>query len=201
MTGKLSYEFPSERKNVIELVRAIPSNWSWVDGYLYATKELYSSDRVAENTRLLISRFYSINPNIVGTDDVPFEEQDLRRERKPRSNPKITDIVLRHKLFSSILFDEAAFETPEISIETVKELAEGFIGMGYKGWIHSYSGYRDNNKFANPERYYFNHDYQGSPASVSVEWDEGNGGKKENLEGILKIIQSLSLKELKEIEV
>jgi hypothetical protein len=199
MTEKLIYELPEDK--VAKIINSIPSNWRWVDGFLIAPKKLYEEGKIAENTRLKISRFYSIKPTIIGYNDAPFEEEAERKEGLIA--PKLTDILLKGKLFSSIHFDEAGFETAEYNIDTVKELAIGFIQKGYKGWIRGYSGYRNNNKYDNPEKLCISNshteesfDNPAMPPHIELEWDKEYGGKRENLSKIINTIEKFGLKEL-----
>ena len=203
MAEKLIYELPEDNiEKIAKCINAIPSNWSWVDGCLTAPKKLYEQGKIAENTRLNISRFYSIKPTIIGYNDAPFGEKAARKEGLIA--PKLIDIILKGKLYSSIDFYEAAFETSECNMDTVKELAIGFIEKGYNGVILAYSGYNDNNKYDNPERFGISTSHTeesfhspAMPAHIKLTWDKEHGGKKENLKEIIKTIEKLGLKELK----
>lgn len=204
MKNEIIYELPEEKGGLIEIIDSIPSNWSWIDGGLTPTKQLYGIDKIAKNTRLRISRWYSIKPTIIGVDNVPFEEERGLRERKEFVIPDLFGALCEGKLFSSVHFDEAGFETPEISIGIVKKFVRYFLELGYKGWISAYSGYRNNHKYDNPERFHFSHYHQGTsvfgpelPPHISLEWEEEYSGKKENLSQIIKKISSLNLKEIK----
>ena len=203
MAEKIIYELPEDNiEKITKCINAIPSDWNWVDGFLIAPKKLYEQGKIAENTRLNIGRFYSIKPTIIGYNDAPFGKEEART--KGLIAPKLTDIILKGKLYSSVHFDEAAFETSEYNMDTVKELAIGFIEKGYKGRIEAYSGYRNNNKYDNPETLGISTSYTeksfhslAMPAHIELEWDKEHGGKKENLSKIIKTIEELGLKELK----
>ena len=78
MASKIVYELPEDNKKVSDIVGVIPADWCWIDGRLTAPKQLYRELRVAKNTRLKISRFYSIKPSIIGSDDVAFEDYWFR---------------------------------------------------------------------------------------------------------------------------
>lgn len=188
--NKLLYELPTDNRKVAVIVDAIPSDWCWIDGFLGAPRLLYEQRRVAHNTGLLISRFYSIKPTIIGVDDVPFEDiYTLRERNQGLIVPQINDIVLRGKLHSSVRFDEAGFQTPQLPLSAVKELAREFILLGYKGWMSAYSAYKNNHKFDNPERVSFTHSHTPGgtitnpsplPPHISLKWDEKFGGIREN---------------------
>lgn len=206
LVNQLLYELPEDREAVAEIVRAIPSGWRWVDGYLSAPRELYRSGKVAGNTRLVISRFYLIKPTIIGADDVPYEdEKSLRKTEQGLLIPRIADVILRGKLCSSVSFDEAGFKPGEISIDAVKELAGEFIRRGYKGRLHTYSGYQNNNKYDNPETFSFTHARTGGgtivhprplPPHISLEWDPRHGGKREHLESIIAELERIRVRQL-----
>lgn len=192
---ELIYELPKEKDKLIEIIDSIPSNWSWIDGFLSAPKELYKKDKIAKNTRLYISRWYSINPTILGADDVPFEKEYGLRKKEEFVIPNLFEVLCERKLFSSVSFNEAGFETSQKFIKY-------FIGLEYRGWISADRGYRDNNKYHNPERFSFSHlpkrvFGEELPLHISLEWDKEYGGKKENLLQIIKKILSLNLKEIK----
>jgi len=205
MPGKLLYELPEKRKDLIEIVSSIPSYWSWIDGRLFATRELYNSGKIATNTRLFISRFYSIKPTIQGVHDTPYEDHPIDVIEGEIFGPKIHDVLFGGKLFSSVVFDEAAFDTPnKITMDMVKKLVEEFLRMGYMGWISAFSGFRNYNKYDNPESFNFQYGEREWPTPtskftaphISLEWNQEHFGKKENLEGILKVIKKLKLKEI-----
>jgi len=202
MLERIYYELPRKKEGVVEVVKAIPSGWSWIDGYLSAPRELYEQNQIAPNTKLVISRFNSIRPTIRGADDVPYEDSRVRRETKKDLNPSIIDIAIRRKLFSSVSFDEAAFQDDPMRMSALKKLIEGFIGLGYKGWIGAYSDHQNNNKYDNPETLSFQHFGQGSsfmnpvelPPHICLTWKEKHGGKRENLDEIIRVLEKLELK-------
>jgi hypothetical protein len=204
MLEKIYYEMPQKKEGVIEVVMAIPSSWSWVDGFLMAPKELYEQDQIALNTGLAVSRFYSIRPTIIGRDDVPYEDSLVRRKTKKDLNPSIIDIAVRRKLFSSVSFDEAAFQDHPLSMSALKKLILGLIGLGYKGWIQAYSDHKNNSKYDNPETLSFQHFGQGSsfinpaelPPHILLTWEEKHGGKRENLDEIIRVLERLELKKI-----
>lgn len=203
--GTLIYELPEEKEKVAEIVDSIPSKWCWIDGGLTAPRSLYESGRIAKNTRLFLGRFYSIKPTLIGAHDVPYGEKFMGDKDKTVT-PAIRDIVLEGKLVSSVRFDTAGFETHAdgITVETVRELAAGFIRLGYKGCIQAYSGYDDNNRCDNPESFSLTHyttirsmfDRE-EPPHVRLDWDPKFCGKRENLEGMISVFSKMGLKELK----
>lgn len=204
MPGRLCYELPTDPDTVAYIVRAIPSGWKWIDGGLIAPRKLYEQGQIAENTRLSLSRFYSIHPTIIGAHDVPYEDQHAL-QRSKMIVPKIDDVTLRRKFFSSVFFHEAGFETKEVTMDTLKELIEGLLRLGYKGSIHAFSGYRNNHKYDNPERFSFTHaSTKGGtfinpsplPPHLSLAWHEEHDGKREHLDDLVHTIERVGLQEL-----
>ncbi|MEK6841034.1 MAG: hypothetical protein AABX45_00370 [Nanoarchaeota archaeon] len=199
---------PEDIIDQIRVIETIPSNWAGIYGSLNAPTELYKKGRVAENTRLHISQFYDIHKTIIGADDVPYEDaRQIRKKKEGCIKPNINDILLRGKLFSSIVLDNAAFKTEDITIEDLKEILVQYIGRGYKGSLIVCSGFYNNNEFDNPERFYFDHFQSKSffhkeiiPPHVVLEWNEGYGGKKEDLETMIKSFEKIGLRELQFVE-
>ena len=195
MESKLYFELPDNPEVAIEIVKAIPSDWCWVDGGLVAPKELYERGKIAEDTELVLSRFYSIKSTIISTK---------KSEGHLTFPVKLDEIFLEGKLPSSVYFDEAGFDKYSISIDMVKKIAVGYIQKGYKGWLRSFSGYRDNSKYDNPEDLSLNQfpERGGSfisprpmPSHVVLAWDERHGGKRERLIPIISKLEQLGLKE------
>lgn len=202
MLEKIYYEMPRKKEDVVAVVKAIPSGWSWVDGYLIAPRELYDQGQIALNTRLVISRFGSTRPTIVGKDDVPYEDSLNRRELKKDINPRIIDIAVKRKLFSGVSFAEAAFQDRPMQMAYLKELIEGFIGLGYKGWISAYSDHKNNSKYDNPETLSMQHFGDKAcflnpvdlPPHICLTWEEKHGGKRGNLDEIISTLEKLGLR-------
>lgn len=184
----ISYYLP-EKEILAELIGIIPATWCWIDGILTAGRELYEKNMIARNTRLCLSRFHDINPTIIPVYDVPFEDKNDKKE-KPKT-PNFPEIFLKGKLVSSVSFDEAGFESYALPFYTARDLASEFIRLGYKGWLYAYSGYRDNNKFDNPERFEISH----KDGKIKLQWDESNDGKRENLDVFTKKLEELKIRE------
>jgi hypothetical protein len=199
--AKIIYELPQEKEKVAEVIACIPSNWKWVDGYLSAPRD--GSCQISENTQLLISRFYLSTPTIVGRRSPSYKDwplyRDWERESKLGLIPKLGEIFIEKKLFSSIRFDEAAFEAPpfeekQITMDDIRSLAQYFIKEGYMGWINAYSGHKNNYKYNNPERFALSH----SDWLIKLEYCERYSGSKKNLEGIMENFSKLGIDKIGE---
>ncbi|MBI4451646.1 hypothetical protein HY642_06750 [Candidatus Woesearchaeota archaeon] len=186
---ELIYQLPDEKVKVAEIVSLIPEAWSWIDGKLLATRELYEQDAVAMNTQLFLSRSYLIKPTIRGSLDAPYEEQQSFTETF--IEPRIIDVLLRGKLFSSIDFDTAGFEK-SLPMHTVREIAREFILKGYKGQIGAYSGHQNNNQYDNPERLHISH-YE---RKITLQWKREFLGSRKNLDDIIQGFRVLHFKRL-----
>jgi hypothetical protein len=194
MPREVIYKLPRERDKVAEIVKAIPSGWRisgcWrISGRLYAPRELYEKNQIAGNTRLTISRYG--NASVAHELDLPYEDEienkDIffRMENEKNRVPRVDDVIFGRKSVSSFCFD---LVEEEMISDIVKELAQGLIKMGYKGWIsarnfigNSLTEYREGLTLS----HYFN--------TISLEWNELYDGKKENLDEILNVIKSLEL--------
>jgi hypothetical protein len=182
---ELIYKLPRERDKVAEIIRAIPSSW-YIEGCLFAPRELYEKNQIAENTRLNFSR--STRVYITHELDLPYEDEienkdDFSRMRNEKNRvPRIDEIVLERKLFSSVRFDLYSEQSGRETVEIAKELAKELIKKGYKGWIFA----RDSLDTAS-----FNLNCRSN--TVSLRWDEAHDEERENLNGILNVIKSLEL--------
>ena len=199
---KLLFEMPVEPIQLAQLVREIPNDFSWVDGYLLAPRKLYEQDLIARNTRFVISR-YSTQPLIKGRRDVSFEESMVAQKEQiiQNSSPNLLDVFLYGGLVSSVEFDEAGFQSHLQPISEIKKLIEHFYMKDYRGEITLFRGYDDEDKYANRERVSFNHRpskktfiTQKLPPHISVEWNPKEGGKIATLSGLIKGIERLDLK-------
>src|SRR3989338_3790538 len=102
MKGELFFEIPMDVQEImIKLVETIPPNWAWVDGGLYAPKNLIASGQVEENTGFAVERFHSIHPTIIGNYD--------RNEGK-HGKPDLFAIMVERKLPGFIRFNEAGYD-------------------------------------------------------------------------------------------
>ena len=196
MRGELFFKIPNDLEVMAKLVEAIPSHWSWVDGQLRAPKCLIDVGEVEESTGFAVMRFHSIRPTIIGRYD-----EDKRRNK----DPNLFAIMLEQKLPGFIMFDEAGYETPEITLELVKRIAAGFLRKGYRGGLHFYSGCYDNSKYNNPAKcsMIFEVWNGGSfsksgetgmqPARVKIGWESKYCGKEEHIASIVSVCRSLNL--------
>jgi len=184
---KRLFEIPDKSEVMAQIIEAVPSDWSWVDGYLSAPDQLIRQGKVASNSGFALQRFHSIEPTIVG------------RESEKRINPNFYSLIVERKLPEFIIFDEAAFETSYdgLSMEVIKSIAVAYVRYNYRGWLCFYSGYRYDDKYDNSARCSIELGrWSPSLFKIGVEWDRRSGGE-EDVQPILSVCKGLNLQELK----
>jgi hypothetical protein len=188
MPEKTRFTLPDSSEVLAELVRAIPSTWSWVDGRLDPPQTLVDSGKVARRAGFRISRF-SINQIIIGL----WNQEERRTEP-----PDLEEILITGKLPTFINFDEAGFETRNPDLDFAKRLAAHHLLLGYRGWLDFSAGCYYNSKHQNPASLRLNF-LRENPHQDTVnwqgeaEWNERYGGKAERLEPILAACRRLGL--------
>lgn len=198
--GRLIYELPLDKKVVAGVIDAIPSNWCWIDGVLESPRELREQGKIAESSILYIERFHSIKPTIRGVTNFDISPGAEGRY----TPPNLVDIFANGKYPLRIIFEQAGFQSsPEITIDSAKNIAREFILLGYSGFISVKRAYRHNSPSCTPKTFSIWQEgkqegrNKNLPPSVELEWDEEGGGKREHLESIVKQLDNLGLKELK----
>ncbi len=205
MRGKLFFEIPDDQEVRVKLVEVIPSNWSWVDGGLYAPKNLVASGQVEENTGFAMERFHSIHPTIIGSYD-PTIIGSYDQDEGKRGKPNLFAIMVEQKLPGFIEFDEAGYNSHIVTFELAKRVVVGFLRKGYRGSLCFFRGCYDNNKYDNPARCELIFEpWHGAPvcreeageqpARVKLEWESRYYGKEEDIAPIVAECRSLNLRE------
>lgn len=189
MVETLKYKLPESPEEQYEILKTIPDTWSFISGFLLATKKIYDEGNIAENTRLEISRFIN-SPVIIASDDLPYEFEESNRIIKEDYSkiPKIYDILFNNRLPSSVRFIEAGFRKEKVFITSI-DLAREFIRRGYKGYLNIFNGYCDDEAFANRNRFCLYH----QEPHIELYWDKKFKGKKEDLVSIFTKIEQLGL--------
>ena len=186
---EFKFELPKKPEDLGEIVSAVPINWSWIDGVLLAPDNLYrEGTTIASNTRLILSRFKGVYYR--GQIDYPSDFTGTRLEdREGRTLPiDVAAVTLGRRLPSSIAFDEAGYEHRwDTPMETLIEVASGFLTKGYQGRICFYSGCVDNDKYANPARF-------GIDSTLNVRYSPSLDGAEKDIAPILHAIKKLGLK-------
>jgi hypothetical protein len=195
MSGKLLFEIPDDQEIMAKLVEAVPSNWSWVDGWLYASDAIIASRQVEEHTGFDLQRFHSINPTITGSYD---------GDKGKRRKPNLLAIIVDQKLPGFIKFDEAGYGADIVTLELAKRIAISFLRKGYRGGLHFYSGCYDNSKYSNPARCSLifepwdgapieREEAGAQPARVKLEWESRYRGKEETIAPIVAVCRAFNL--------
>ena len=197
VNGTLTYKLPEDKETVARVVELIPPNWSTFSGVLRAPLAFYEKDKVAKDTQLVISRFYSVHPTIVGwKNDLPYEHWTLEKivHTPKQCEPRLVDVLVRGKMFSSVLFDSPGYDE-DVKLDVAKEIAAGFVRRGYKGSLY---GVRRQNDYesSQAEDMMINH-----PSSrITLEWNEGNGGSRANFAAIEKSLRELEVEKLGDVQ-
>ncbi len=197
MDNKLYYELPKEKESVAEIICSIPSNWYWINGVLKHPEELMIQGKIAKNTLLYVSRWHRIKPTVRGRT-IP---RNSYKEKDRYVAPNLMDIFLNRKLVSDVIFEEAGFNSgSDITLEIAKKIAEGFVLLGYTGFIKSDSRDYDNCPSRNPESISVwqegKRGYEDFSSFVELEWNEKYGGKRKHLDSIVESCERLGLKKL-----
>lgn len=190
--GKIIYELPKKEK-LIKILKFIPTDWNSFFGTLYAPKKLYEENKIAENTRLNIYRTHGEQPIcIIGAKDAPSGEEQ-KYEDGIKSN--VSELICKNKLFSSVRFNQAGAEAKIISFEEINEIVRYFIGLGYEGLMLAESR-SDPKEHKSLETFGFCHySHLNVSPNITLEWNREYGGKKENLNQILRRMDELGVKE------
>lgn len=188
MSEKTLLTLPDDSDTLARLIEAIPSDWSWVDGYLESSSELRESGRVARTAGYFISRF-SINPLISG----PWNH-----EKRARDRPDLCEILVERKLPLLIQFDEAGFQERTASLAVAKKVAAHHVRLGYRGWLGFSAGCYDNEKCQNPAYCQLGFAIGQTQSCVTnwrleIDWNARYGGKPELVEPILAAARALGL--------
>ncbi len=193
------YEMPEEAEKLVHVLEAVPSGWSWVDGYLLAPQSLYDSHQIAEETRLVVSRHYETEPTLIWANDLPFEDEDIyTRERNSGGRPaNLIEVVGERKQVSSVAFREAGYDSKVLTFDFAKGILQEFVRRGYKGWATIFSRDVDNRKYNNPEKVHIGHT---NPGNITLSWNEEYSGKLENLRTIIDACETVGLRELEPAE-
>jgi hypothetical protein len=199
------FEIPDNSEVMAQLIEAVPSNWSWVDGRLEAPSQLIHDNKVALNSGFALQRFHSIHPTIVG-----------KKKDEEIINPDFYSLIVERKLPEFITFDEAAFETSYegLTMEVIKSIAAAYVRCNYRGVLYFYSGYRHNYKYDNPARCsiklfrwsptpFMRDEYplEEYPPTVEIKWDRILGGEEKDVQPILSVCKRLDLQELKRVVI
>ncbi|HLD04738.1 MAG TPA: hypothetical protein VJG90_03380 [Candidatus Nanoarchaeia archaeon] len=169
---EIAYNLLEDRDVQAAVVQAIPSSWCWVDGGLFAPRKLYEEGRITPNTRLALRRFDHIE--IVGRKELPFEDSlKLPLGRLEHTVPNIVPLFCGQLHVSSVTFDEVPYECKFLTMNVVRQLAAGFVGLGYVGSLSAYSGFRNNHKYDNPEQLFFS-----TGRILKLQWDERQGAAR-----------------------
>jgi len=194
MSELTSFPLPDSGEILAEIVRAIPDDWSWVDGRLDPPTSLIESGKVARAAGYCLSR-YSTQRLIIG----PWNQKERRNDP-----PDLEEILIAGKLPTFISFDETGFQTKNPSLAFAKRLAAHFLLVGYRGWLDFSAGCYDEYKHENPAACSLTFERRDGSGPLRVnwrgeaKWERRYGGRPELIEPIheackrLRLIQEVS---------
>jgi hypothetical protein len=200
VNAELFFEIPDDCEVMAKLIGAVPSSWAWVDGCLWAPPELVASKEAIEDTGFSLSRFHTIHPTIRGKD-VFIEGQGWTK-----TNPNLMAILVERKLPGFIVFEEAGYQEPLITMELSKQIAIAYVRKNYGGHLSFYKDCYRNSKYDNPAKCLLTlQPWQGppisgkeagdQPARARLEWESRYGGKEKDIEPIIAVCHELNLRE------
>jgi hypothetical protein len=184
------FEIPQDGEYVmIELVRAVPSDWSWVEGSLRALPGMAESGLAVPDVALVLSR---------------YQKATYQSHRVPGKNSEL-DFSEMEKIFGRLMAPEI-ISFDGMNSESGQQIAVSWIERGYRGELIFFSGYLDNSKYDNPERCYLAlGPWKGCPADgaeagsqpprIKLQWEPHYHGRAERLEPIISVCRSLGLRE------
>lgn len=197
MNGEFFFEIPDNREIMARLIEAVPSTWAWVDGALWAPKELVSSGQAIEDTGFELSRFHTIHPTIVGG----YSETNRQRVK-----PNLFAIIVEQKLPGFIFFDEAGYQEHLVTMDLSKQVATAYVLKGFGGHLTFYKDCYDNSKYDNPAKcamsfqpwhgpFALGKEAGEQPARARLQWEGRYRGKEEDIAPIVAVCRSLKLRE------
>lgn len=156
--------------DLLRLLWSIPKDWCWVDGGLRAPQSMIDAGETADHTGYEMDRYFKKNLSIESSD------KELR--------PDLHAIVVEGKRPEFVRFDTVG-DNQEL-FDRGMRLVHGFISVGYRGWLSFFSGYVNNEKYANPARCAMNllpwsgapfmdEEAGPQPPRILVEWSERYG--------------------------
>jgi hypothetical protein len=190
-----------DAKSLVNLIMAVPSDWAWLDGVLWAPRRLLETGQALDSVGLKFSRFVSGGVRLMSNcREMNHISGGSIPARDPEPVPDLKAVFIEQRHPGWVQFDEVGyFKHDGLSLLQFKYLAAGYAALGYQGWLHFYSGcYRDN-KFDSPERCQFQ--FSDKPVrpgehenySLSVTHNPEFGGKEERLALLLERVKQNDL--------
>jgi hypothetical protein len=209
-SGARAFLLPeNDRKLFVELVQAIPTKWSWMDGRLKAPQDLVEAGQASAHAGIKIEEY---------NHDLLVSERDERQPGRSWSNTEyepmiaqvredLLDILAQHRIPGFVTFYHAGFDSKNSSInfDSVLKIALAHLGFGYTGWLDFYSGCYDNHP-QGPEEVemhlepWVDNDFgirTPRPPMIQILWKPKHGGGKfENVAGLVEICRTKELEEI-----
>lgn len=195
MREEVFFEIPANNEFAMtELVRAIPSNWSLLDGMLEAPTGLFAADLAVRDTILVFSRSYMNSAVLRG-----------RRQDGKLTVPDVYEVLVEGKLTGAVCFEDAG-SSRDLSLKLAKKIVVRYIERGYRGWLIFFGALRGKEKCDSPQRCAIRlapwKSFPGDgketgpqPARIKLSWDVQSGEPGEDINSILALCRELRLQE------
>ncbi|MBU0540654.1 hypothetical protein KKF59_01110 [Patescibacteria group bacterium] len=192
------FEIPNDRDVMASLVEAVPSDWSAVDGWLLAPENLIDSERVARHIGFAMQTFHGMSLSTIESGD----------QNSKQTGQDLVKIILGQKLPGFLTFAQAGHRSGNITLMAVRQIAAGFLRMGYRGGLRFCRHVQENENEGHLAKCSFMFDpWYGSrdlgneagpqPARIKIEWQSGQKGGKKDFVAIVAICRSLKLRKYK----
>lgn len=150
-------------EQIAAIIAAVPEDWCWLDGTLEAPQALIDGGRAHPDAGYVLGGYVERGFKLASL----HEYRHGRRSDEPMRRVDTHGIVTVPRLPAFVVFDEAGYrESFSLPMSEVVRIATDLVRQGYLGGLSFYSGFRNNNKFDNPERARF----QLVPSRELPEW-------------------------------
>lgn len=183
------------------LVTAIPENWRFINGSLWAPDEIIASGKAAGHSGYLITRRKS-EPQLLARTN----EGERKLSSCELNRLAARELVIEQKQPRFVDFHEAGFYPSDWPLSFCKELALAYLERGYRMGFSVVSSHKRDDYDSWREEYWLEPDqwyvWQTGlednilPPAVILEWQEKYGGTWGQLEPIATVCRSLGLEEL-----
>lgn len=184
-------------EQIAQIISAVPEDWCWLDGTLDAPQKLIDDGRVHPDAGYVLGGFEERGFRLASL----HEYRHGRRQDEPIRRVDTHGIVTAPRLPAFVGFNEAGYrESFALPFTEIVRIAADLVRQGYLGGLSFFSGFRNNNKYDNPERARFQlvpsrelADWSGVQLTprremaplLLLEWDPRHRGTHEHLKSII----------------
>ncbi|MEK7073138.1 MAG: hypothetical protein AAB974_01740 [Patescibacteria group bacterium] len=196
--GKLYFDLSTRTpEQIAQIISAVPEDWCWLDGTLDAPQKLIDDGLAHPDAGYVLGGFVERGFKLASL----HEYRHGRRSDEPIRRVDTLGIVTVPRLPAFVGFNEAGYrESFALPLPEVVRIAADLVRQGYLGGLSFFSGFRNNNKYDNPERARFQlvpsrelPDWSGVQITPRRElspflllaWDPRHRGTREHLKPII----------------